>query len=240
MKIISKIGISLATAALLFVGCGETPAPKAQEVVPKAETKAYGGLHLTQEKDLGYRQASLYNEKEDGVKSSTYNTTAPGESQRIQRAFQDAPPMIPHDTDGMLEITRENNQCLQCHTPEVAESMGATPIPKSHFLNMRPTHKIVDGRVTSEIDVLKNQVHIEVTKEVDAGRFNCVQCHAPQSDAALITENRFQPVYLNDDGAFRSHWSDRVDKNLDTVGKDSIVTKDDVANKDSAAGTLEH
>ena len=237
---ISKIGLSLATAALLFVGCGETPAPKVQAAVSKAETKEYSGLYLTKEKDLGYRQASLYNEKEDGVKSSSYNKAAPGDSQRIQRAFQDAPPMIPHDSDGMLEITRDNNQCLQCHTPEVAESMGATPIPKSHFLNMRPSQKLVNGKYMSEVDVLKNQVHIEVTQEVDAGRFNCVQCHAPQSDAELITENRFQPVYLNDDGAFRSHWSDRVDKNLDTVGKDSTVTAKDVANKNSAAGTLEH
>jgi nitrate reductase (cytochrome), electron transfer subunit len=241
MKMISKIGISLATAALLFVGCGEGPvAPKAVEVASKAETKAYGGLYLTQEKDLGYRQASLYNEKDDGVKSSTYNKAAPGESQRIQRAFQDAPPMIPHDTDGILEITRDNNQCLQCHTPEVAESMGALPVPASHFLNMRPVNKIVNGKLVNGVDNLKNQVSVKKMTDVYGGRFNCVQCHAPQSNAELITENRFQPVYLNDDGAFRSHWSDRVEKNLDTVGKDSSVTQKDIANKDSAAGKLEH
>ena len=34
--------------------------------------------------------------------------------------------MIPHDTEGMLPITIDNNQCTSCHDPMVAESMGAT------------------------------------------------------------------------------------------------------------------
>ena len=49
---------------------------------------------------------------------------------KIDRAYQNAPPMIPHDVEGMLNITRDNNACIGCHDAAVAESMGTTPIPK--------------------------------------------------------------------------------------------------------------
>jgi len=244
MKMISKIGIGLATATLLFVGCGESPAaPAAQKAAPKASSNGSNGykdIQVMDESTLGYRKSSLYNERNKGVAASSYNKAAPGTSNKIQRAFQDAPPMIPHDTEGMLIITKDNNQCLQCHKPEVAEMVGATSIPKSHFLNMRPVNKIVDGKLVNGVDNLQNQVSIKQITKVYEGRFNCVQCHAPQSNAALITENKFQPQYLSEDGAFRSHWDEQVNKSLDTVGKDSSVTAEDIANKNSQAGSLHH
>ncbi|MFK5937550.1 MAG: nitrate reductase cytochrome c-type subunit [Sulfurimonas sp.] len=248
MKMISKIGFSLVTATLLFVGCGESPAapaaqkaaPATQKVAPQANSGSYKGIQVLDESTLGYRKSSLYNERNSGVMASSYSKAAPGTSNKIQRAFQDAPPMIPHDTEGMLIITKDNNQCLQCHKPEVAEMVGATSIPKSHFLNMRPVNKIVDGKLVYGVDNLKNQVSIKKITKVYEGRFNCVQCHAPQSNAALITENKFQPQYLSDDGAFRSHWDEQVEKSLDTVGKDSDVTAEDIANKNSQAGSLHH
>ena len=237
MKMISKIGIGLATATLLFVGCGESPAaPAAQKTAPQANSGSYKGIQVIPESSLGYRESSLYNEKNKGVESSTYSKAAPGTSNKIQRAFQDAPPMIPHDTEGMLIITKGNNQCLQCHRPEVAEAVGATPIPKSHFLNMRPINKVVDGKLVKGVDNLQNQISVKQITKVYEGRYNCTQCHAPQSNAKLITENKFQPEYLSDDGAFRSHWDEQVKKSLDTVGKDSSVTQEDIANKNSAAG----
>jgi len=241
MKMISKIGIGLATATLLFVGCGESPAaPAAQKAAPQANSGSYKGIQVIDESTLGYRESSLYNEKSKGIEAASYSKTAPGASNKIQRAFQDAPPMIPHDTEGMLIITKDNNQCLQCHKPEVAEMVGATSIPKSHFLNMRPENKIVDGKLVNGVDNLQNQVSIKKITKVYEGRFNCVQCHAPQSNAKLITENEFQPQYLSDDGAFRSHWDEQVEKSLDTMGKHSSVTDKDIANTDSAAGSLHH
>ena len=241
MKMMSKIGIGLATATLLFVGCGETPsAPAAQKTASEASSSGYKDIQVLDESTLGYRKASLYNEKNNGVAASSYSKAAPGTSNKIQRAFQDAPPMIPHDTEGMLIITKDNNQCLQCHRPEVAEMVGATAIPKSHFLNMRPVNKIVDGKLVKGVNNLKNQVSIKQITKVYEGRFNCVQCHAPQSNAKLLTENKFQPQYLSEDGAFRSHWDEQVDKSLDTVGEHSSVTAEDIANKNSKAGSLHH
>ncbi len=239
MKTVSKISIGFAAATLLFVGCGETPsASVAQTETPKANTKDYNGLHVIDEKELGYRKSSLYAEgKKTEVPKVQYSKAAPGTSRKIQRAYQDAPPMIPHDTEGMLVITKDNNQCLQCHRPDVADMVGATPIPKSHFLNMRPVNKIVNNKLVKGVDNLKNQISVKKTTKLYEGRFNCVQCHAPQAtNVKLVTENKFQPQYLSDDGAFRSHWDEQVDKSLDTVGKDSSVTEADIENKNSPAG----
>lgn len=242
MKMMSKIGIGLATATLLFVGCGEIPsAPAAQKATPQVNTEDYKGIQVIKENELGYRKSNLYAEgKKSETSGAQYNKAAPGTSRKIQRAYQDAPPMIPHDTEGMLIITKDNNQCLQCHKPEVAEMVGATAIPKSHFLNMRPENKIVNDKLVNGVDILQNQVSIKKITKVYEGRFNCVQCHAPQSNAKLITDNKFQAEYLSDDGAFRSHWDEQVEKSLDTVGKNSNVTQEDIENEDSQAGTLHH
>ena len=225
MKTINKITIGLATAAFLFIGCSDATPAKEAKVAPTVTEEA-----------LSYRNTSLYTEKDTVVPVSNYSTEPAGASTKIKRAFQDAPPMIPHDTEGMLPIQKENNQCVSCHMPEVAASMGATPIPPSHFLNMRPSNKIVNGTFKKEVDNLKNEVSIKKSSDMYQGRFNCTQCHAPQSNAKLITENKFQANYLSEDGAFKSHWDQQVTKSLDTVGKDSDVTAKDIKNANSPAG----
>ena len=104
---------------------------------------------------LGLRKTDLYAEEAatEGM-AAQYNTAAPGTSQRIARAFQDAPPMIPHSVEGLLPIKTGNNQCLGCHMPEVAPSVKAVAIPKSHFTNFRPKHKLVGQDFTKSIDCL--------------------------------------------------------------------------------------
>jgi len=227
MKTISKITIGLAAATLFFVGCVDN-------TTPSKETK----VATVTEAELSYRNTSLYHEQDTQTPVVKYGDEPAGASQKIARAYQDAPPMIPHDTEGMLPIQKDMNQCIDCHMPEMAESMGATPIPPSHFLNMRPNNKIVNGTFQKEVDNLKNEVSVKKSAELYQGRLNCTQCHAPQSNAKLITENKFQADYLSEDGAFKSHWDEHVTKSLDTVGKDSSVTSKDIANENSAAGTL--
>lgn len=227
MKMFSKITISLATVAVVFVGCVDTSAPsKNENVTPTVN-----------EQELSYRNTSLYHENDTQTPVVKYSDAPAGASQKIARAYQDAPPMIPHDTEGMLPIQKDMNMCIDCHMPEVAESMGATPIPPSHFLNMRPHNKIVNGTFEKEVDNLKNEVSVKKSAELYQGRFNCTQCHAPQSNAKLITENKFQADFLSEDGAFKSHWDEVVTESLDTVGKDSSVTSKDIANENSKAGT---
>ena len=90
------------------------------------------------EDSLGLRKVDLMSEEKAAPAETKYGTSQPMSGYKIERAYQNAPPMIPHDVEGLLEITPNNNACMGCHEPAVAESMGATPIPKSHYIDFRP------------------------------------------------------------------------------------------------------
>ncbi|MDD2358201.1 MAG: nitrate reductase cytochrome c-type subunit [Thiovulaceae bacterium] len=231
MKTISKMTISLAATVLLIVGCSSSSTKPSNEMVLTPTIS---------EESLGYRDSSIYTEDNTSLPAPKYSDAAAGTSKKIPRAFQDAPPMIPHDTEGLLPIEKGNNQCLSCHMPDVAPSVGATPIPASHFMDMRPHDKIVNGTFEKAVDNMKNEVSIKKIGDLYQGRFNCSQCHAPQSDAKLVTESKFKAEYLSPDGASKSHWSDVMRDHLDTVGKDSSVTQKDIENDNSLAGQPLH
>jgi len=213
MKILTKITLGLAASALLLVGCSsvktDTAAKKeATAVKPSAATHALG---------MGYvGDVDLL--KDDAIPPAVhYHSAAPGTSTKIKRAFQDAPPMIPHDTTGMLPITKDNNQCLACHMPDVAVSMGATPIPISHFTNFRPKTAVVGDEILKNGKAIKNtssdklaNVSIKVNKEENklySGRYNCSQCHAPQATNDLVDKSTFKPVFTSPDGEHKSSWN---------------------------------
>ncbi|WP_026803197.1 nitrate reductase cytochrome c-type subunit [Aliarcobacter lanthieri] len=156
------------------------------------------------EDSLGLRHESLL--KEDKVISdeTKYGTDPAGTSTKIKRAFENAPPMIPHDTEGLLPITIDNNMCTSCHDPLVAESMGATPIPKSHFTNFREYVSLnKDGQLERDGKIVENSSDLKtITKPLDMlsnARFNCSACHAPQSDSANIPKNNFTPEFRSVD-----------------------------------------
>jgi len=198
-----------------------------------------GNKKVVTESVLGLRKTDIYDEKDDTKPMKTqYNSDAPGTSQRLARAFQDAPPMIPHSVEGLLPIKAGNNQCLGCHMPDVAKGVGATPIPKSHFTNFRPKHKFDGKKFEKAIDNLKNDVAISKPKDklVNA-RFNCSQCHAPQSRGDLAVANTFQGGFSEKNGKSASSWYDHMTDDLATVGEgNSVVTKEDIENKNSPAG----
>ena len=231
MKVISKMTLALAAATLLFVGCNEsqstTPA-KSAEIAP-----------VVTEASLGLRKTTLYAENTTSASKTEYVKAQPGTSQKFNRAFQDAPPMIPHDTTGLIPIKIGENACTGCHMPDMAAAMGATPIPVSHLTNMRPKHNF-DGKIFSKsIDNMKNEVAISKPgTELIGGRYNCTQCHAPQSQGNLAVENTFTPVYSDANGAHRSGWKgSRMTDYLDTIeGEGDKVTAADIANENSPAG----
>ena len=195
MKIISKITLGLATATLLFVGCADNATPAGSESV-KATIS---------EESLGLRKTTLNNESVN-PHGTSYGKDAAGSSTKIKRAFQDAPPMIPHDTEGMLPITINNNQCIACHDPAVAKDMGATPYPVSHMTNFRPQSSYaIKGENTSS----EKLAHISIKKEnkLVGARFNCSQCHAPQDTGVLAVPNTFEADYTSANGATASTWS---------------------------------
>ena len=211
MKILTKITIGLATSALLFVGCSSTPAST------NAKSNASVVKPTITVANLGYRGTNDLLKEDVVPPAVAYHSAAPGTSKKIKRAFQDAPPMIPHSTEGLLPITKNNNACLGCHMPDVASSMGATPIPISHFTNFRPKTEVVGDEIMKAGHVMKNtsseslaNVSIKVNHKENklyAGRFNCSQCHAPQATNTLVDDNSFRPVYTAPDGSSKSSWN---------------------------------
>ena len=202
MKLITKIGLSsVAVVALLVTtGCNSQPAKKIDD------------------KELSYRKSDLL--ANPTPKGFEYSKAQPGTSKRFKRAFQDAPPMIPHSVDGLLPITKNNNACLGCHMPEVAKSMGATPIPPSHFTNFRPETKLQNGKVVKDGKVVKNTTDLKIAKfkklnHLYQGRFNCSQCHAPQANVKPLVANKFTPEYKKPDGAFKSSLNDDILEGLE-------------------------
>ncbi|MCK4973633.1 MAG: nitrate reductase cytochrome c-type subunit [Sulfurimonas sp.] len=233
MKTMSKITIGLVAAALLMVGCvgGDT----------KSSSKS-GASEIVTEESLGLRKTDLYSENTTSASKTEYGKAQASTSTKFKRAFQDAPPMIPHDTTGMLPIKIGDNRCVSCHMPEMASGVGATSIPESHFTDFRPKHSVKNGTFKQASNVYKNEVAINKTSKLQGSRFNCTQCHAAQSQGNLAVENTFEAAYTRKDGANKSSWSgSTLTDSLDTIkGGDNFVTNADIANANSAAGSLDH
>ena len=171
------------------------------------------------EDSLGLRKVDIYSEDKAAPDETKYGTSQPMSGYKIERAYQNAPPMIPHDVEGMLEITPDNNMCVGCHDVSVAESMTATPIPKSHYIDFRPKHKLTGEKFEKSIDNMKNEVSIKPIETISNARFNCTACHAPQSTGGLAVENTFKANYTRKDGSSKSTWNEVLTDDLDTLKK---------------------
>lgn len=205
VKVFSKIGLSIVAVSVLLVASYA------------ASNKAVS------EESIGLRKVDIYSEDSVNPSMTKYSKSVPGSGYKIKRAFQDAPPMIPHDTEGMLPITVNDNQCISCHMPAAAKEMGmkATAIPKSHFTDFRPQPKLTGEGETEEFaktaDDMKNEVAIQHKDVLVNARFNCSACHAPQSEGQLV-ENDFKAKYTDKNGAKKSSWSgSKFTDGLDTL-----------------------
>lgn len=113
-----------------------------------------------------------------------YPDTEAGESERIDAAFPGAPPSIPHSIADMLPITRNDNECLECHDPDNAEE-DDVPLSDVHFEQPvvskgkpgQPMVTVVSGYVKGD--------------DVYGARWNCVMCHAPQATNVKDLGSRF-------------------------------------------------
>jgi len=201
----SWIGL-LSLVAIVAVGC------------------AAGAGNTISEESLGLRKTNLYTEDNTKPVEAKYTTAAPGTSKRFDRAYENAPPMIPHSVEGLLPITKDNNQCLGCHMPDVAKSMGATPIPPSHFTNFRPETVMKGDKVIKEGKVvgkdIKNTSDIKLAKykklnHLYQGRYNCSQCHAPQANVKPLVKNNFTPDFTSKDSTKKSNLIDVINEGVD-------------------------
>lgn len=136
--------------------------------------------------ELSYRKAPLtVNTAPPPIE---YPKAPPGQAKRFARSYENAPPLIPHSIEGLVPITKNNNACLGCHDPKVAKSVGATPLPPTHFIDF---FQLIKGKVVK-------------LNKLDPARWNCVQCHVPQANAKPLVKNTFKPDYRNPETKKRS------------------------------------
>jgi len=185
-----------------------------------------GNKKVVTEAALGLRKTDLYSEAKDTTGAAgVFDAPAPGASTKFERAFVNAPPMVPHSVEGLLPITQSNNQCLGCHMPEVAPAVKATPIPVSHFTNYRPTTVLKDGELVKEgqkvgmNEKMGNTSDIVIAKakksdKLYQGRFNCSQCHAPQANIDTLVGNTFKPDGLTDELKSGSSLADAINEGV--------------------------
>lgn len=206
MKKMSKIALGIVVIGIFAVGCATTNGSVSDD-------------------SLSLRKANVQNESSITLKKVNYINAAPGEAKKIERSYDNAPPLIPHSVVGLVPITINNNSCLGCHMPEVAASVHATPIPKSHFMNFRPTEIIAkNGKLIKKGDIVarpndgSNDVFATSTHgKLYAGRYNCTQCHVAQSNAKPLVGNTFKPDYMNKSQMNGSNLINTYDQGINTV-----------------------
>jgi cytochrome c-type protein NapB len=116
-------------------------------------------------------------------KTSVYDVPAPAVTEygnadvgtvgkRSERSYMTAPPMIPHTTKDMVPITRDSNLCKDCHVQPGLLGMKITkgmpvPAPVSHYADVK-------------------------AGDLYMGRWNCIQCHAPQAKVDVLVKSTFK------------------------------------------------
>ena len=196
----ARILAGLACAVLVFSGYVEakeeqksSSSVQTQKVEQKNKSKSSDSKEA---KDLNILRSANDVMDEEEVKLADINWTKPaaGEAQRYERSFENAPPMIPHDLEGLIPITTDNNMCVTCHMPEVAKDVGATPIPKSHLYSIR-NKKDLEGKLSDD-------------------RFNCTTCHVPQANVEAKFKNNFKPEYRDANSSQHSNLLDVLNEGV--------------------------
>lgn len=196
----ARILSGLACAVLVFSGYVEakeeqksSSSVQTQKVEQKNKSKSSDSKEA---KDLNILRSANDVMDEEEVKLADINWTKPaaGEAQRYERSFENAPPMIPHDLEGLIPITADNNMCVTCHMPEVAKDVGATPIPKSHLYSIR-NKKDLEGKLSDD-------------------RFNCTTCHVPQANVEAKFKNNFKPEYRDANSSQHSNLLDVLNEGV--------------------------
>ena len=63
---------------------------------------------------IGLRNVDLLDDKDVVLKDINYTKEPAGMAKRFDRSFENAPPFIPHDTEGLVPITKDSNMCVTC------------------------------------------------------------------------------------------------------------------------------
>ncbi|CZE47568.1 nitrate reductase cytochrome c-type subunit [Campylobacter geochelonis] len=159
-------------------------------------TMAVAALWAAQIDDanIGLRKANLLDENKVKLVDVNYTADAPGLATKYTRSFENAPPLISHDLEGLVPITKDLNMCITCHMPDVAKDVGATSVPKSHLVDLR-TGKSDKG-------------------QLDGSRYECTICHVPQANMPVLVKNDFDPKFREESSKTSSNLLDILNQGV--------------------------
>ncbi|MFO7541884.1 MAG: nitrate reductase cytochrome c-type subunit [Thiobacillus sp.] len=120
---------------------------------------------------MGLSKTSVFDDPSPEVFS--YPQTEPSAATGLPRAWDSAPPQVPHKIEAFLPIKVGKNLCITCHDRPMMQGRPkakgiASPMPESHY------YKAENGRLTRS-----------------DSRYICVQCHTPQADVKELVGNTF-------------------------------------------------
>jgi len=130
----------------------------------------HGSTSKTADTELGLSKGSVFDVP--SPEPIQRNVSEPGDEPLIPRSFPEQPPVISHGIDEFLPILLEDNQCLDCHEVEEKEEGEATPLPRSHYVDLRNAP--------------------DKTSDAPVGaRYLCLSCHAAPGANAPLVGNSF-------------------------------------------------
>ena len=124
----------------------------------------------TPDTEIGLSKTSVFDTPAPEVTRT--NTSEPGDLPLPERGFPEEPPVIPHGVGEFLPITFAENQCAECHAEEEKIPGEPTPMPRSHYVDLRNAPKDVQG-------------------EIVGARYSCVSCHVSPGGNVPLTPNSF-------------------------------------------------
>ncbi len=146
------------------------------------------------DEELGIRKTTLMTE-ELVVPASSDKLPNAGDSETIDRSFENCPPNIPHAIADFVPITLDDNQCIECHLPDVAEDFGATSVPASHMYDIRTQQ--------------------ETGSQLNGAMYSCMLCHAAMTDADPVIDNNFQAEFRDQGDATSSNLLDILNEGVE-------------------------
>lgn len=140
-----------------------------------AATTSAGLLHAAGNEvlddQLGLSKTSVFDDP--APDTFAYSDKEPSTSGILPRAFNGAPPQVPHKIEAFLPIKSSKNMCIVCH--DKPGMMGkkikgiATAMPESHYIKVEERWQRANAR------------------------FNCTTCHTPQAGVSDLVSNTFKP-----------------------------------------------
>ncbi|MBC8212492.1 MAG: nitrate reductase cytochrome c-type subunit [Gammaproteobacteria bacterium] len=151
----------LTGVVVAIFGCSQVPLNNAAESA------------IVDDINMGLSKESVFDTPTPMV--SHYSGQETGENERLPVAYSTLPSQVAHTLTEYLPITREENECIDCHDRRkyigYEWKMGVrVPMPDSHYGSFK-----VQGE----------------SEDVAGARYNCTLCHVQMSDAQPLVGNTF-------------------------------------------------